>query len=60
MSHSLKKFAVLSLSLLASAALAQTKQVMGVSIPSADHGWTGGVVYWANETKKSWKRCTRT
>ena len=25
--------------------------VMGVSIPAATHGWTGGVVYWANHTK---------
>jgi ribose transport system substrate-binding protein len=24
---------------------------MGVSIPAATHGWTGGVVYWANRTK---------
>ncbi len=35
-----------------SLALAQDKKVMGVSIPSADHGWTAGVVYWANETAK--------
>lgn len=28
------------------------KPVIGVSIPSADHGWTGGVVYWANEAKR--------
>ena len=27
------------------------KVVMGVSIPAATHGWTGGVVYWANRTK---------
>ena len=25
---------------------------IGVSIPAADHGWTGGVVYHANEVKK--------
>jgi len=36
----------------ASSALAQTKVVMGVSIPTATHGWTGGVVYWANRTKQ--------
>ena len=37
---------------IASLALGQDKKViMGVSIPSADHGWTGGVVYWANTTK---------
>lgn len=31
--------------------LAQSKVVMGVSIPAADHGWTAGIVYWANQTK---------
>lgn len=25
---------------------------IGVSIPAADHGWTAGVVYWANEAMK--------
>jgi ribose transport system substrate-binding protein len=29
----------------------QKKLIMGVSIPSADHGWTGGVVYFANRVK---------
>ena len=29
---------------------ADNKMVMGVSIPAATHGWTGGVVYWANKT----------
>jgi len=33
------------------AVLAQNKVTMGVSIPAATHGWTGGVVYWANRTK---------
>jgi len=32
-------------------AFAQNKLVMGVSVPAATHGWTGGVVYWANRTK---------
>jgi ribose transport system substrate-binding protein len=32
-------------------AAAQNKVTMGVSIPAATHGWTGGVVYWANRTK---------
>ena len=27
------------------------KPIIGVAIPSADHGWTGGVVYFANKTK---------
>jgi len=31
--------------------VAQNKMTMGVSIPAATHGWTGGVVYWANRTK---------
>ena len=35
----------------APSAFAQNKKVMGVSIPAATHGWTGGVVYWANRTK---------
>ncbi len=51
MKQALKRVATLSAALLASAALAQGKQVIGVSIPSADHGWTAGVVYWANRTK---------
>ncbi|MCW5654810.1 ABC transporter substrate-binding protein [Hydrogenophaga sp.] len=38
-------------SLLASPAFAQNKPVIGVSVPAATHGWTGGVVYWANRTK---------
>ena len=25
---------------------------IGVSIPSADHGWTGGVVWWAEQAKR--------
>ena len=25
---------------------------IGISIPSADHGWTGGVVYWAQQAKQ--------
>jgi ribose transport system substrate-binding protein len=25
---------------------------IGVSIPSADHGWTGGIVWWANKAVK--------
>ena len=32
-----------------SAAPAKT---IGISIPAADHGWTGGVVYWAGQAKK--------
>ncbi|MBO4631931.1 MAG: ABC transporter substrate-binding protein [Lentisphaeria bacterium] len=29
---------------------------IGVSIPSADHGWTGGIVWWAEQTKKDLER----
>jgi ribose transport system substrate-binding protein len=41
---------VLALGLTAMA-FAQDKSVIGVSIPAADHGWTAGVVYWANQAK---------
>ena len=38
---------------LASTTFAEEKKVnLGVSIPAATHGWTGGVVFWANEAKK--------
>ena len=37
----------------ATGAMAQQKNVtIGVSIPAATHGWTGGVVYHAQETAK--------
>ena len=39
--------------LVASTASAEEKKVnLGVSIPAATHGWTGGVVYSANQAKK--------
>ncbi len=28
---------------------------IGVAIPSADHGWTGGVVYWAQKAIADWE-----
>ena len=34
------------------AAQAQTPVNLGVAIPSADHGFTAGIVYWANQAKK--------
>ena len=45
---------VLGAALVASSfgALAQNKVILGVAIPSADHGFTGGIVWWANEAKK--------
>tara|TARA_B110000503_G_scaffold8665_1_gene11788 strand:+ start:5664 stop:6626 length:963 start_codon:yes stop_codon:yes gene_type:complete len=33
-------------------AQAQNKVVLGVAIPAATHGFTGGIVYWANQAKK--------
>ena len=33
-------------------AFAADKVNLGVAIPSADHGFTGGIVWWANEAKK--------
>ena len=32
--------------------IAQEKVVLGVAIPAATHGFTGGIVYWANQAKK--------
>jgi ribose transport system substrate-binding protein len=45
---------VLGAALVASSfgALAQNKVNLGVAIPSADHGFTAGIVWWANEAKK--------
>jgi ribose transport system substrate-binding protein len=35
-------------------AMAQNKEkvIVGVAIPAATHGFTGGIVYWANQAKK--------
>ena len=35
----------------ASAARADDKVTLGVAIPTADHGFTGGIVWWANKAK---------
>ena len=35
-----------------SVASAEEKVVMGVAIPAATHGFTGGIVFWANQAKK--------
>jgi ribose transport system substrate-binding protein len=43
--------ALAACTLVAAPSFAQNKMVMGVSVPAATHGWTGGVVYWANRTK---------
>ena len=41
-----------SLALSAPLAFAQNKVTLGVAIPTADHGFTGGIVWWANEARK--------
>lgn len=53
MKKALLSKALLTLGLLVSGITFAQKPnaVIGVSIPAADHGWTGGVVYWANRTK---------
>lgn len=38
-----------------SLALAQEKYHIGISIPAADHGWTGGVIWWAEKAIREWK-----
>ena len=42
-----------AIGLLAGAAQAQEKKTMAVSVPTADHGWTGGVVFHAMEEAKA-------
>lgn len=44
---------VAMVSLMAGAAQAQQKHTIAVSIPAADHGWTGGVVFHATEEAKA-------
>ena len=39
-------------SLVCGSAMAQDTIKIGVSIPSADHGWTGGIDFFAQEAKK--------
>ena len=39
-----------------STAFAADKIKIGVSIPSADHGWTGGIVWWAEKAVADWKK----
>lgn len=52
-SHVLGLMAAASILALATGgALAQDKKVIAVSIPAATHGWTGGVVYHAEQAEK--------
>ena len=53
MRHLLAGVAALGLVAYAGAAGAQTKLTIAVSIPAADHGWTGGVVFHATEEAKA-------
>jgi len=41
-----------ALALAAPLAFAQNKVTLGVAIPTADHGFTAGIVWWANEARK--------
>ncbi|PRD44282.1 ABC transporter substrate-binding protein [Phyllobacterium phragmitis] len=54
MKSMLMGLAAFALASAATAVQAQERQVnMAVSIPAADHGWTGGVVYHAERAKKT-------
>ncbi|HRN18626.1 MAG: substrate-binding domain-containing protein [Trueperaceae bacterium] len=43
---------LVALAALVGIGFAQDKYVIGVSIPSATHGWTGGINYWAAQGEK--------
>lgn len=45
--------AIIAVMALGSIASAQEKVTIGVAIPAATHGWTGGVNYWTNEAVAS-------
>jgi ribose transport system substrate-binding protein len=50
-----RRFALAAVALAALASVpsfAAEKVVLGVAIPAATHGFTGGIVFWANEAKK--------
>ena len=48
-------FVVLALLVAPTLASAQKKVKVGVSIPTADHGWTGGINYFAQKAIKDWQ-----
>ena len=51
-----KIFAVLLMVLMiAGTAMAADHLKIGVSIPTADHGWTGGINWWAQKAINDWK-----
>jgi ribose transport system substrate-binding protein len=47
--------AVLAILMMPLAASAQGKVKIGVSIPTADHGWTGGINWWAKKAIADWQ-----
>jgi ribose transport system substrate-binding protein len=47
---------VAAIALLAGAAEAQGNKTIAVSVPTADHGWTGGVVYFAMQEARALER----
>lgn len=47
--------ALLGIMILGTGSLAAEKIRIGVSIPTADHGWTGGIVWWAQRAIKDWQ-----
>ena len=56
LSNSMKRFAVgMCIAMFAASVLAGELRV-GVSIPSADHGWTGGVVWYAKKAIDDWSK----
>ncbi|WP_438391554.1 substrate-binding domain-containing protein [Caballeronia sp. DA-9] len=52
MKNILRALGALTLAASAVAAIAADKVTLGVAIPTATHGFTGGIVWWANEAKK--------
>ena len=52
MKNILRALGALTLAASAVSAIAADKVTLGVAIPSATHGFTGGIVWWANEAKK--------
>jgi ribose transport system substrate-binding protein len=52
MKNILRTLGALTLAASAVSAFAADKVTLGVAIPTATHGFTGGIVWWANEAKK--------
>src|SRR5246127_458159 len=48
--------ALTMLGITAGAARADDKVTLGVAIPTADHGFTGGIVWWANKAKEDMEK----